>query len=72
MPNMAETKDVLGIPHYTYSEEFLEATRQLTNEIRNFERAMERIAGGQKTNRRSGTKRAGASPPGGTEGAESA
>lgn len=65
--NQRETKEELDIPHFTYSDYFLAAVRDLENSIRNFERAYERLTGGKKTYRRASPERPGASPEGGAE-----
>ena len=54
--NMREAREAYGIEQWIYSENFLEATRSYENDVRNFERAYERISGNGKTVRRKGTR----------------
>jgi len=48
--NQREAKAEYGIPHFTYTNKFLEASRELDNLVRNLERAIERISNRGKTN----------------------
>lgn len=68
--NLREAREAYGLEPYTYSEEFLRATREYENSMRNLERALERLAGNGKTQRRRRTKRAEPSAPVNTESPE--
>ena len=55
--NQREIAEEYDIPHFTYSDEFLEAFRKLRTVVGNKDRAYERlIKDGSETNRRARTQ----------------